>query len=98
MAHTLDSYEPTPADVIHIQQKALDEKVQTIRRLRAVNASLLAACEAVLDFASIRQSIDWRCRFCGEIDYHWESIAHANWCVVPTVQQAIHKAQGEDGP
>ena len=50
MAHTLDEYEPTPADVIHVQGKALDEQAQTIRtlrleneRLRAVNAHLLAA-------------------------------------------------------
>jgi len=51
MAHTLDEYEPTPADVIHIQSKALDEKAQTVYRLeqenkdlRTINADLLAAC------------------------------------------------------
>jgi len=56
MAHPLDKWEPTDADVIHIQSKALDEKAQTIYRLeqenedlRAVNADLLAACEAALE-------------------------------------------------
>jgi len=56
---------------------------------------LLDAADAAIDFAAIKQSVTWRCRFCGRQGWKWNTIKHAYGCPVPGLQAAIDDAQAD---